>query len=196
MEDIDLTRIERRAWRSYHQDGLIDLALGVLLLFVFAGSIADHFHWVAIVLLLLVGPSLALAKRLLTAPRMGTVEFSAARKTRKRRVVLFIALLVAATTLIPVFGGGEAWLRSHGTFVSFALGVWIFAAFAAMAFWLDLQRMYGVGLLFGAAFTLTELLDTPLPLLFAGTLVALSGIVRLVAFLRRYPKPTGLHGTR
>ena len=196
MRDIELTRIEQRAWRSYHQDGLLDLAFGVLLLFVFAGSIIERFHWVPIVLLLLVGPGLALTKRLVTAPRMGTVEFGATRKTRKRRVVLVIALLVAATMLIPLVRGGEEWLRAHGTFVSLAIGVWIFAAFAAIAFWLDLRRMYGVGALFGAAFAVTELLDTPLPLLVAGLLVALSGIVRLVAFLRRYPKPAELHGTR
>jgi hypothetical protein len=50
--------------------------------------------------------------------------------------------------------------------------------------------MYGVGVLFGGAFTLTELLNTPLPLLAAGAIVAISGVVRLVGFLRRYPLPT------
>jgi hypothetical protein len=48
--------------------------------------------------------------------------------------------------------------------------------------------------LFGGAFTLTELLDTPVPFLVAGTVVALSGVVRLVAFLRRYPRPSGTNG--
>ncbi len=195
MQDIELRRLERRAWRSYHQDGLMDIAFGLLLLFVFAGSVTERFHWMAIVLLLLVGPSLALAKRLVTAPRMGTVEFSAARKSRKRRVVLFIALLVAATMLIPVIVGGDEWLRAHGTLVSFGLGALVFTVFAAIAFWLDLRRMYGVGLLFGGAFTLTELLDTPLPLLVAGSIVAASGVMRLVRFVRQYPKPSDHDGT-
>jgi len=190
MYDGDLRQIERKAWLSYHQDGLMEIAFGLLLLFAFAGSIADQFHWIAYLPLLLVGPSLALAKRLVTAPRMGSVRFGPARMARKRRAVLVIALLVAATMLVPVIGGGREWLHAHSAFVSVGLGVWIFAAFAAIAYWLQLARMYGVGVLFGGAFTLTELLDTPLPLLAAGAIVALSGVVRLVGFLRRYPLPT------
>lgn len=188
MNTLDLGRIERKAWRSYHQDGLMEIAFGMLLVFVFIGSMAERFHWGAIVAVLLVGPALALAKRLVTAPRLGSVQFGEARKSRKRHVVLFIAALVAATMLVPVVLGGDAWLHAHSRFVSVALGVWVFAAFAAIAYWLQLARMYAVGLLFGGAFTATELLDTPVPLLVAGSVVALSGAVRLVAFVRRYPK--------
>lgn len=168
----------------------MDIAFGVLLLFVFLGSSAERFHWGAIVALLLVGPALAVAKRLVTAPRLGTVQFGEGRRSRKRRAVLVIALLVSATALLPIVVGGDAWLHEHVVFVSIALGIWVFAAFAAIAYWLQLARMYAVGLLFGGAFTATELLDTPLPLLVAGIVVALSGVARLVGFVRRYPKPT------
>jgi len=196
MYDGELRQVERKAWLSYHQDGLMEIAFGLLLLFVFAGSMADRFHWVAIVLLLLVGPALALAKRFVTAPRMGSVRFGPARMARKRRVVLVIAILVAATMLVPLIGRGDQWLRDHGTFVSVALGVWVFAAFAAVAYWLQLVRMYVVGLLFGSAFTLAELLDTPVPFLVAGAAVALFGTVRLVGFVRQYPLPTADNGSR
>jgi len=195
MQNLDLDRIEQRAWRSYHQDGLMDIAFGTLLLVVFVGAAVERFHWFAIVLLLLVGPALALAKRRVTAPRMGSVEFGEARKARKRRVVLVIALLVAGTMLVPIVLGGDEWMRAHPTFMSLALGIWIFSAFAAIAYWLQLPRMWVVGVIFGGAFTLTELLDTPLPLLIAGTLVAGSGIVRLVGFLRRYPRAVDSHGS-
>ena len=196
MHGINLNRIEQRAWRSYHQDGLMDIAFGAMLLVVFAGSAADQFHWVGIPLLLVVGPALALAKRLVTAPRLGSVKFGEARKARKRRVVLVIALLVAATMLVPVVLGGDDWLRAHFAFMSVALGVWVFAAFAAIAFWLQLTRMYVVGMLFGGAFTLAELLDSPLPFLVAGAAVAISGTVQLVRFLRRYPRPVSGDDTR
>jgi MFS family permease len=190
MSTLDLGRIERQAWQAYHEDGLMDIAFGSLLLFVYVGSTADRLHWGAIVALLLVGPALALAKRMVTAPRLGSVEFSTARKGRKRRVVLFIAAAVAASTLIPFVLGGEEWLRSHNTAVSFGLGVLVFTVFAAIAYWLDLRRMYGVGVLFGGAFTIAELLGTPLPMLIAGSIVALSGTARLIIFLRRYPRPS------
>lgn len=193
MQDLDLNRIERQAWRSYHQDGLMDIALGALLLVGFAASIAGRYRWIAYVVLLLVGPALALTKRLVSAPRMGSVEFGEVRKARKRRLVLVLALLVAATMLVPVVLGGSAWMGDHSAFMSVALGVWVFAAFAAIAYWLQLTRMYVVGVFFGGAFTLTELLDTPLPLLVAGGIVAASGIVRLRGFLHRYPKPVHSH---
>jgi hypothetical protein len=195
MDAIDIGGIERKAWQSYHEDGLMDIAFGLLLLLVFVGSSADSFHWGAIVALLLVGPALALAKRLVTAPRLGSVEFGEERRSRKRRVVLVIALLVSATMLVPIVVGGDAWLHEHVTFVSAALGIWVFAAFAAVAFWLQLARIYVVGLLFGGAFTATELLNTPLPLLAAGTIVLISGIARLAAFVRRYPKPSADSGS-
>lgn len=196
MRDVDLGQLERTAWRSYHKDGLMEIAFGTLLLVVFAGSAADQFRWFAYALLLLVGPALALAKRMVTAPRMGSVEFGEARKARKRRVVLAIALLVAATMLVPVAFGGDDWLHAHFAFMSVALGVWVFAAFAAIAFWLQLTRMYVVGVLYGGAFTLTELLDSPLPFLVAGTVVALYGTVQLVRFLRRHPRPVSANDTR
>jgi hypothetical protein len=37
--------------------------------------------------------------------------------------VLVIAILVAATMLVPVIGGGHEWLHAHAAFVSVALGV-------------------------------------------------------------------------
>jgi len=196
MHEGDLRQLERKAWLSYQQDGLMEIAFGLLLLFAFAGSVADRFHWVAYPLLLLVGPGLALAKRFVTAPRMGSVRFGPARIARKRRVVLVIAVLVAATMLVPLVGGGKEWLHEHPTFMSVALGILVFAAFAAVAYWLQLARMYVVGLLFGGAFTLTEFFETPVPLLVAGALVILSGVVRLVGFVRQYPLPTADDGSR
>jgi hypothetical protein len=181
-----LARIERRAWLSYHEDGLIDLAFGLLLIFAFAGSVADRYRYAAYVLLLLVGPALAFAKRKITVPRLGAVEFSPERKTRKRHVVLVIAGLVGGTAGLILALGNHEWLRAHPSVVAALFTLMVFLAFAAVAHWMDLTRMYVVGLLFGSAFGLTELADTPLPLLAAGTIVAMSGGFRLIRFLRSH----------
>lgn len=187
MQIIGLAGIERRAWLSYHEDGLLDLAFGLLLIFSFAGSVVDRYRYVAYVLLLLVGPLLAFAKRKITVPRLGDVQFSHERKARKRHVVVVIAGLVGATAALVLVFGDHEWLRAHPAIVACLFAVMIFLAFAAVAYWMQLRRMYVVGLLFGAAFGLTELADTTIPLLVAGAIVATNGTVRLVQFLRSHP---------
>ncbi len=186
MPTIGLAGIERRAWLSYHDDGLMDLAFGVLLILSFLGSVADRYRYAAYVLLLLVGPLLALAKRKITVPRLGAVQFSPERKARKRHVVVVIAGLVGVTAVVILTIGDQTWLQAHPAAVAALIAAMVFLAFAAVAYWMDLARMYVVGLLFGSAFGLTELMDTPFPLLAAGTVVALSGAVRLARFLRSY----------
>ena len=189
MAPTGLAGLERRAWLSYHEDGLIDLAFGFLLIFAFAGSVADQYRYVAYALLLLTGPTLALAKRRVTVPRLGAVQFGRERMARKRHVVFAIAAMVAGTAGLPLVFGGEAWLRAHPAAVAVLLCLLVVLAFSAIAYWLDLARMYAVGALYGAAFGTTELFDTPIPLLVAGSLVALSGWARLRKFLRTYDAP-------
>jgi hypothetical protein len=164
----------------------MDLAFGVLLILSFVASVADRYRYAAYVLLLLVGPLLALAKRKITVPRLGAVQFSPERKARKRHVVVVIAGLVGVTAVVILTSGNQEWLRAHPAVVAALFAVMVFLAFAAVAYWMDLARMYVVGLLFGSAFGLTELSDTALPLLAAGTIVALSGAFRLTRFLRNY----------
>lgn len=185
----DLGQLERRAWQSYHQDGLMEIAFGAILVSTFFGSVADQYRYIAYALLLLIGPCLALGKRWITAPRMGAVEFGPSRKSRKVRVVLFIAALVACTALLPALLGGAQWLRDHPTVVSIGLGSMVFLSFAAIAYWLELRRIYAVGVLFGLAFMTTEWLDNPIPLLTAGMLVLLFGLWRLSQFVKANPIP-------
>ena len=189
MAATGLAGLERRAWLSYHEDGLLDLAVGFLLIFAFAGSVADRYRYVAYVLLLLVGPLLALAKRVVTVPRLGAVQFGRERMARKRHLVLAIAAMVAGTAGLSLVLGWDTWLRTHPAFTAVLLSALVSLAFAAIAYWLNLTRMYVVGLLFGAAFGATEFLDTSIPLLVAGGLVAASGAVRLRRFLRTYDAP-------
>jgi hypothetical protein len=189
MKADGLAGLERRAWLSYHEDGLIDLAFGLLLIVSFAASIADQYRYAAYVILLLIGPLLALAKRRITAPRLGAVQFGPERKARKRHVALLIAALVAGTAAIPFVFGGGTWLQTHPGVVAVILGMLVFTAFAAIAFWLELARMYAVGALFGTAFMLTEIWHHQVPLLVAGIAVAASGGLRLRRFLQRYDTP-------
>jgi len=104
--------------------------------------------------------------------------------------VLFIAALVAATALLPLFLGGRTWASENPVTMSFILGALVLLAFSAIAYWLQLTRIYVVGLIFSAAFTTTNLLDTPLPLLIGGSMVLLYGLGRLARFMKDNPMPS------
>jgi len=188
VRHVDLTQLERKAWQSYHEDGLMETAFGLIVVTAFLASIADQYRYVAYVALLLIGPLLALAKRWITAPRLGAVEFGPGRKARKLRVVLFIAALVAATALLPLLLGGENWPSDHPTGMGFILGMLVVLAFSAIAYWLQLARIYLIGLIFGIAFGSSILLDMSLPLLVGGGTVLFFGLWRLTHFIQTNPK--------
>ncbi len=188
MERVDLTQLERKAWQSYHEDGLMETAFGLILVTAFLASIADQYRYVAYVALVLIGPLLAVAKRRITAPRLGAVEFGPGRKARKLRVVVFIATLVAATALLPLLLGGGTWPSDHPTGMGIILGMLVVLAFSAIAYWLQLRRIYVVGVIFAIAFTSSILLDVSLPLLIGGGIVSLFGLWRLFHFIQTNPK--------
>jgi hypothetical protein len=168
------------------------MLFGLLVIATYVAGVANQYRFVAYAAMFALGPLLAFAKKRITVPRMGSVEFGATRKARKRHLVVFLTLLAALTlALLAATIGGAAWIRVNHVGVSLGIGFGVFVAFAAVAFWLDLARMYWVGLLVGAAITATELLDDPLPLLVAGSVVALGGLAQLTLFLQRYPRPAG-----
>jgi hypothetical protein len=190
MNQLDLKQLERKAWQSYHQDGLAEVFLGMLLVLAFLAGISGERRFFVYIPMLLMGPAIILAKRVITVPRIGRVKFGPARKARLRKlrgvaiVAFAITLALLAMTLL-----GVDWVPEQHLLVSFGLGGMIALLFAAAAYWKDFPRMYGVGLLVGTGFTVTELLDSPLPLLVVGGMLMAVGLVTLASFVRKYPVP-------
>ena len=194
-QEMNLKELERKAWRSFHQDGLWDMLFGLILLTVYGGgTLGEPQRFAAWALLLSLGPLFTLAKKRITVPRMGFVEFGPARRSRRRKLtaVLTLAVFVTVALLLATIGGAS-WISDQHVLVSFGLGFGVFLSLGAMAYWMDLDRLYVIGLVFGAAITATELLDNPTPLLVAGVLVLFSGLVLLTRFLRAYPLPVEDH---
>jgi hypothetical protein len=192
-DQLSLREVERKAWQSYLQDGLAEVFLGALLLLAFLAGVSGERRFFVYIPMLLMGPALLLAKRLITVPRLGHVKFGQERRARKRKLLVVVAAAVIVTlVLLAVTMRGALpaeWIREHHSLVSFGLGGMIALVFAATAYWKDYPRLYLVGLIIGAAFTLTELFDTPVPLLVAGAIVFLVGLVILIRFVRKFPIP-------
>jgi len=196
MSNVEaLDRIEKRAFRSAYQAGLVDIMFGSLLL-VFAIisvmellGVSRFYGYPLLIMPLVVNWA---GKRFITAPRLGVVQFGEKRQKRNRTVRLIglgMALIMAPVVIIVV--------KSDGLSQQF----WMLVALAGAPllllgiYLLDLGRvwLYAGLLLFAivaseqlAAYLSPEwsrIVSFGLP----GLAISAIGVGMLVKFLNRYP---------
>lgn len=186
-----LAATERRVFRAYWQDGLLDLITGVVIILVGVGGLCDAL--VPLLALPIVGVfAWRFARRSITEPRFGSVVFS------PRRVHQLRHGLVAILSLGLVVGGNlvtRLWLgRTHTPFAEWfapAIPATILLAMSlSCAFVLGLWRFVVYALLFGAAglWVSAVRLEPWWALVAVGAAIALWGAVLLATFLREFPK--------
>jgi len=202
---IDLKELERKAYRSFFEDGIWDVYLGLMLLAMGGGpallALGASLVWAAIVPLTVVLLGMLAffgGKRYLTVPRLGAVQFGPARTLRRKKtslvlacsVVVGIALLaLSATRSLPSLGLAGvptvAIIFAANCVIVFSLG----------AYYLDFGRLYVYGLLYALAFpfavVLAESWGAAAGFLTAYLLSAapmlLVGVSLFIRFLRQYP---------
>jgi hypothetical protein len=206
---VDLKELERRAYRSFFQDGLWDIFLGLLLLQMGLGPAllpakgAPPTVVTIAVPLAVAGAALAIffgGKRLLTIPRLGRVRFGPARQAGRRKTTVVMALSVLVGLLVFALGAVKSVSGLSLGGIPFA--ALVFAAnclvvFALGAYFLDFSRLYAYGVLYAASFPLAVLLHQRTT--FAGGWLIgygitsgpmlIIGLVLLVRFLRDRPLP-------
>ena len=190
-----MKEIERKA-NLYHGDGLIDIAIGFVILFA---GIAEIFDWTAFggVWVVLWLPIMMSAKKSITVPRMRYTDFTPNAQWKVKLVIVTVVLAVAVlfTLGLVVFTKNDAlpswltaWLREYSRMVwpAALVGVgWLIA-------WVTgVKRLYAYAALAVLAFAGGYWFNLSFPLLFTvlGAAIVLSGIVVLVQFMRRYPIP-------
>ena len=99
--ELNLKEIERKAWRSTYQDGLLDITLGVILLSMGLSAWLDRAAPKSLLsdlsygLLLAVGVLVyVLGKRWITIPRIGLVNFGPRGRARHRRSIIVLSASV------------------------------------------------------------------------------------------------------
>jgi len=200
-QEVDLARIERRAWTSYFDDGLFDILLGLLLFIVWVSALLGESLpsrlWGYGVYALLVGMACVTfwaGKRFITAPRLGRVVFGPARKARRRKTAIILAvqiivgmlltgMLAAALLRVPL--GGAPFSRS--TLLAIAVGLWVMIGVSLIAYFLDYTRGYLIATLYGIGFGGVELLGNPATFFVAGAVTMALGTFVLFRFLREHP---------
>jgi hypothetical protein len=198
-----LRDIEKKAYMSYHQDGLIDIVIGLYALAFGSGIILDiayDFSFAAImpaILFAIILPIWMAAKRKITMPRIGFVKFGT--RGSNKLFAVFVGLMVAGLGVFFLFtvattqNGTPFWLD-----ILFQYGmIWIGLISAVMAslfaYSMGLKRLHGYGLLILVLFVSGYFLNIPFQylLLATGSTIIISGAVLLVRFIHKYPLPKG-----
>jgi hypothetical protein len=203
---IDIEKIEKRTVQSFYEDGLTEIALGLIFLllggYFFAQAVAPEGSALSSVLSVLfvlvivsagflVSLILRFLKRRVTYPRTGYMTFKKKEVSRKRR---FATALIGA-----LMGGFIAVLYQLSPSVKTLLpalnGLLLAFVFALIAHRVGLVRAYilaAASAVIGFALTVAGIGDIKGVSLYYGLFGAaliVSGVAALAVYLRRYPRP-------
>ena len=196
-KEPNLKEIERKSYMSYHQDGLLDIFASVYVLGFGLGIIMDAF-WdfsfgimMPAILVAVVLPLWIVAKRKITMPRIGFVNFGTG--SVNKLLGIYVGLLVAGLGVFFAFivfqSGQSPWLDvifQNGLLV---LGIGSLAVCSLFAYTTGLRRLYAYGLLALIAFAVGHVVGIFFAyiLLTLGATVMVTGFALLVRFVRKYP---------
>jgi hypothetical protein len=197
-ESVDLKDLERKIYLSYHQDGLVDIFLGIGLIvigIIFHPILGEHVPTVAMVMIMLFVFVYASLKRAITIPRMGYVEFLPERKTRFALLIFTIVLITNIPLVIVVLlTAGQQISPAVFDFVTNYLliifGIYGAGIFILIGFLSEIRRFFGYGVTTLIVFIISHFLflHFSLPVIGVGVVITIAGFFQLVWFLRKYPK--------
>ncbi len=183
--------MERETYRAYWSDGIVDIYLGVSMLFMGAmwTLVSDLAGIAGVLPAVFVTPVLAGRKRFVEA-RLGHVEWRPPRRDWERRNLL---LLLTSGIALFVLGGATFLLVDGGDGLRpFAPGIlaWLLAAIAlGLALVLDAMRMliYAAVLALSGAAVVALGANPGWPMLACGVVATVVGLVMLRRFIERHP---------
>ena len=197
MNTQDFGPLKRKAYLAYHQDGILDLVAGSVVLGFGTFMLTDNivfmmFGWFVMMMYVIL-------KNRITVPRFGYVRIDSEKKARMRS---WLSLGIGVLVLLLFFALGfvvnrepaspemEALIRRYHMV---PLSTMLFGLPALVAaFFLGLKRFYlyallAIGLpLIGALLKI----ETYIPIVTTGAVIITFGAFLLVNFLRKYPLNT------
>jgi len=202
---VDIEKIEKRTVQSFYEDGLAEIALGLIVLllggYFFAKAIVpegssfraalDLLFFLAIALMLLANPIVRFFKRRITYPRTGYVTFKKKELSPKRRVATAVVAAIISASLAALYSLSPSFKALYPAVNGLLFGV------AALFFAnkVGLMRFYvlaAASAVIGVAVTAAGIGDfkgISLYYAFFGGALIISGLAALIVFLRRLPRP-------
>jgi len=186
--------LKRKIYWAYHQDGILDLVIGFVVLGFGTSMLTDNFAFLMASWFVML--TYYFLKKNITVPRFGYVQIDSRKKTQVRSwaalgggmlILLLFFLLPIFLRRGPASPEIETWIRRYHMIplsaVLFGLPSLVLAIF------LGLKRFYLYALLavslplFGAWLNI----ETYIPIMTTGTFMIAIGAVLLVIFLQKYP---------
>ena len=208
-QNFDLKAIERKAFRSFHQDGLWDIYLGgMLLVLSLMFSIPENgegelttigFALLGVAIMFAI---FQLGKKYITTPRLGQVRFGPERQKRKATLGWIMGAYLLVTLGLFLFSLYVWNVADSGRVVNVPISPSMERVFVASlaalisgtsivmtSYFKEFVRGYYIALMMGAGFFFTLVFDVTTPMIVAGTLILIPGLVLFINFLRKYPLP-------
>jgi len=204
MKKKSLREVEKRTYMSYHQDGLIDIFIGVYVLLFALGillnTVTDFSTWFVIPAIFpaIMGPVWISAKKRITMPRIGYVKFGS--RGANKLMAIFIGLMVAGLGAFMVFtfaSRSQTWALTLRNLIipnsMIIIGISAAAISSLFAYTMGLKRLYAYGLLTLALVLPGHFITIPFEysLLTIGLVILVNGFVLLIQFIRKHPVPQG-----
>ena len=202
-KEPNLKEIERKAYTSYHQDGLLDIFAALYILGFGIGIFMDvlwDFSFGVIlpgILVAVVLPLWIAAKRKITMPRIGYVNFGT--RGANKLTAVFLGLMVAglgaffAFTMATSQEGLRQWLDLIVQNGMLIVGFGTLAISALFGYSMGLKRLYAYGLLAAIALVTGHFVGIFFAyiLMALGATVMVAGFALLINFVRKYPLKGG-----
>jgi hypothetical protein len=205
MKETSLKEVEKRTYMSYHQDGLLDIFVGIYVLLFGLGillrTVGDFGTWFIIPAIFpaVMMPIWISAKRRITMPRIGYVKFGV--RSAGKLMALLLGLMVAGAGLGAFmafsFSSSQGWaLAFRDLMISYAMiiiGIVAASVSTLFGYTMGLKRLYAYGLLIFVLFSTGYFIPFPFEyiLLTIGLVITLNGFVLLIQFIRKYPRHQG-----
>lgn len=185
---------------SYHQDGLLDIFVGLYILGFGIGIFMDVVLDFGMGVIIMPGffiavalPTWIAAKRKITLPRIGYVNFGIRGANKITAILIGMAVLglgaIFAFTLVSFQSGARQWLDLIFENGMLIVGFGSLAVCLLFGYTLGLKRLYTYGLLSATTLVIGHFTGIFFAyiLLALGTTVFVTGVFVLIKFVRKYP---------
>ncbi|MCP4581794.1 MAG: hypothetical protein GY839_09250 [candidate division Zixibacteria bacterium] len=197
MSNINLKKIERKAYLTYYQDGIWDIAMGLGFLIIgimVAFELASFVAIFAAVIAAMVS-TLFKGKMSFTRSRIGQVEPSVSWKAKEKRqlkllqIVGFISVVAGIFNFIA-FTGHADWQTMIRNLGLIPFGMVLSSIIFIVGALLGMKRFMIYAVLILGMFIYGHYMGIPFfeYVILLGLIITISGVTVLVRFLRKYPK--------